>query len=323
MGLLIIIALLIVAAVLALTFAVFGRSEGSPRIGRLMQYRSDAEAETVDLDQTVLRSEVESQRGPFSRYFGRMKGAEAMQEELEKAGLPLRASEFYMIRYAAAVVGFLAAILLLRSATGVVLGVPFGMGAFFIPGIYVRLKKRSRMRKIDSQLGELLTFVSNSLKAGYGLMQGLEFASRQLRDPIAEEIRHTLRDASLGMAAEESINGLGRRLESADMDMVVTAINIQRSVGGNLAEILDNVAFTMRERQRIRGEIRTLTAQQQISGYIVCALPIFVGAAFFLLNPSYISLLFTESLGRVMLAIAAGLQVLGIVIIRRIVNIEV
>lgn len=321
--LLLLIALLVVATILTLAAALFGRGKGDSRTGRLDRYRADSGIE-VDLPEAaMLRSETEERKGIFSRYFGRMKGADAMQLQLDKAGLPLRAGEFYMIRYAAAFVGFFVPVTFTRSVMGLLLGIPFAAVAFFIPGLYVGIKKRSRMNKIDSQLEELLTLVSNSLKAGYGLMQGLEFASRQLRDPIAAEIRGTLRDASLGMSAEDAIKGLGDRMESPDMDMVVIAINIQRSVGGNLAEILDNVAFTMRERQRIRGEIKTLTAQQQISGYIVCALPLLVGAAFYVLNPDYMKVLFTDTMGQTMLGAAVGLQVLGIYIIRRIVNIEV
>lgn len=132
-----------------------------------------------------------------------------------------------------------------------------------------------------------------------------------------------LREANLGLSAEDALNALGERINSKDLDMVLTAINIQRAVGGNLAEILDKVAFTMRERERIRGEISTLTAQQKMTGVVIGGLPIFMFLIFMVMNPSYMSLLFTELVGRVMIAIAIGLEFLGYLSIKRIMAIEV
>ena len=132
-----------------------------------------------------------------------------------------------------------------------------------------------------------------------------------------------VRDANLGMSGEDALDAMGERIASADLDMVLTAINIQRAVGGNLAEILDNVAFTMRERERIRGEITTLTAQQRMTGIVIGGLPVGMGALFMVINPAYMGLLFTETAGRIMLAAAVGLEVVGAFSMKRILNIEV
>jgi tight adherence protein B len=154
-------------------------------------------------------------------------------------------------------------------------------------------------------------------------MQSFEFASKQIPDPLGFEVRRMLRESTLGMSAEQALHALGERLDSPDMDMVLTAINIQRSVGGNLAEILEKVAFTMRERERIRGEIATLTSQQKMTGIIIGGLPVFMFGIFMVVNPDYMSLLFTELAGRIIIIASIFLEVLGYFTIKRIMAIEV
>jgi tight adherence protein B len=154
-------------------------------------------------------------------------------------------------------------------------------------------------------------------------MQSFEFASRQMQPPIALEIRRMLRDANLGSSAEDALNALGERIDSSDLDMVLTAINIQRTVGGNLAEILDKVGNTMRERERIRGEIATLTAQQKMTGVVIGGLPVFMFAIFMVMNPAYMSLLFTETIGKAILGACVGLETIGYFAMKRIMAIEV
>jgi Flp pilus assembly protein TadB len=166
-----------------------------------------------------------------------------------------------------------------------------------LPAWWVGMKKSSRMRRFEGQLVDLMGLLSNSLKSGYGLMQSFEFAGRQMEPPIALEIRRMLRDANLGMSAEDALLAMGERIGSKDLDMVLTAINIQRAVGGNLAEILDQVSATMRERERIRGDIATLTSQQRMTGIVIGGLPVAMFILFMLMNPGYMGLLFTEMAG--------------------------
>ena len=164
---------------------------------------------------------------------------------------------------------------------------------------------------------------ANSLKAGFGIMQSMDLASRELQPPIATEIRRTMQDVNVGSSLEVALQNLSKRNQSADLDIVVTAMLIQQSTGGNLAEILESVGHTMRERTRIRGEIKTLTSQQMLSGIIIGALP--VGIAFFIsiLNPSYIMPLFTELGGQLMLVVAGMMELFGVFLIKRILAIEV
>jgi tight adherence protein B len=169
----------------------------------------------------------------------------------------------------------------------------------------------------------MLQMVSSGLRAGFGLVQALEASGEQLPAPLSIEIRRTLRDTALGASIDQALGSLNDRIGSSDFDIVITAILIQRTVGGNLAEILDNVAHTMRERERIRGEIRTLTSQQRLTGYVIGGIPIGLGIIFSLISPAFISLLFTDPLGRMMLGGAIVMEIIGFFVISRIVNIEV
>ncbi len=165
--------------------------------------------------------------------------------------------------------------------------------------------------------------LSNSLKAGYSFLQAMELVSREIGDPLSCEFEKCLKEMSLGLATEEALEHAALRMGCPDFDLVVTAVLIQRQVGGNLSEILDTIAHTIRERIRIQGEIRTLTAQGKISGMVIGLLPLVLALFVFIINPDYIKPLFVEPLGRAMLGLGVMGQVMAMVIIRKIVNIEV
>jgi tight adherence protein B len=228
-----------------------------------------------------------------------------------------------MIRWVAAVLFFFAPLVFGINLCDLGIGVVMGVVGYWLPSQWLSNKRHKRIDRIVSQLVDLLGMVSNSLKSGYGLMQSFEFAAKQLPDPLGFEIRRMLRESTLGMSAEQALFALGKRMQSSDMDMVLTAINVQRAVGGNLAEILDKVAHTMRERERIKGEISTLTAQQKMTGIVIGLLPIFMFGIFMVLNPDYMSLLFDTTTGRLLLVSAVFLEVMGYFSIKRIMAIEV
>src|SRR4029453_1704932 len=254
----------------------------------------------------------------LSTFLSQFRGSEAMAIHLERAAVPLRVGEFYLIRWGMAGLFLVIPFVFGFAIFNLLLGIGLSVVGYMLPAMWVNGKKKSRINKINQQLVDLLGLVSNSLKSGYGLMQSFEFASRQMQPPIALEIRRMLRESNLGMSAEDALNALGERIDSSDLDMVLTAINIQRTVGGNLAEILDKVATTMRERERIRGEINTLTAQQKMTGIVIGGLPVFMFAIFMVMNPGYMSLLITETIGKAMLAAAIGLHLMGYFSLKRI-----
>jgi len=244
--------------------------------------------------------------------------------QIERAGLSLTVRELFITRFTVGlIVGLLAFIfvplpqlILPAAAAGFILG-------FMAVGFWVKRRIGTRRNKLESQLVELLQMLSSGLRAGFGLIQALDGAAEQVPAPLSIEVRRTLRDIAMGSSIEQALQALNDRVGSSDFDIVITAIMIQRSVGGNLAEILDNVAHTMRERERIRGEIRTLTSQQRLTGYVIGFIPVGLFVAFFALNPEFTSLLFTDPLGRMLLVGALVLEGIGFLVIRKIVNIEV
>ena len=302
-----------------------GGASGDVMAARLETFRPDYN-QPVSVQERVgrLRQKRSYSGLPLlSSFLGQFKGSEKAALLLDRAGLPLRVGEYYMIRFGVGLVLFFVPLLFGPSLFTAGAGVVSAFMGYMLPAWWVGNKKSSRMRRFEGQLVDLLGLLSNSLKSGYGLMQSFEFAGRQMAPPIALEIRRMLRDANLGLSAEDALLAMGERIGSKDLDMVLTAINIQRAVGGNLAEILDQVAFTMRERERIRGEIATLTSQQRMTGIVIGALPILMFVLFTMMNPGYMSLFFTELAGRVMLIAATGLEVLGFFVIKRIMVIEI
>ncbi len=238
---------------------------------------------------------------------------------LERAGLNLRPTEYFAVRTAMALV---------PTALVVLLGhlwlAPVTLVAgYFLPRWWVARKRRRRIAQIDGQLVEALQLLSNALKAGFGMMQAIDSVAGQIGGPLGEELRQLQRDTAVGLNPDEALTALSKRAESYDLDIVTTAITIQRTVGGNLSEILDQVGETMRERERIEGEIKALTSQQRMTGYIIAALPIFIGALFYFINADYMTPLVGTLGGRVMLGVAFFMEAIGMFVIKRIVDIDV
>ncbi len=242
-----------------------------------------------------------------------------MEQRLIQAGLPLKSQEFLVVCLGCALVGSLLAML-----SGGLLGAVFGgICGYGIPLVFLRIKIKQRAKAFNDQLGDTLILIANALRTGYSFMQAIEMVAREMLPPISAEFGRTLKELNLGVPTETAMTNMAMRVDSDDLDLVITAVLIQRQVGGNLAEVLDNIAATIRERVRIKGEIKTLTAQGRMSGVIISLLPVALLAALKLINPEYIDLLFTHQTGQLMLGAAVFGQVLGIVAIQKIVNIEV
>lgn len=248
---------------------------------------------------------------------------ERLALQLQRADMSMRPGEYVATRVVMALFALAVPIVLLGGWKGVLLGVVAGIVGYNIPKFYLGHKRSARVGKLNEQLPEALTIVANSLKAGFGLLQALDSAADQLAHPISTELRRTIHEMNIGSSAEEALVGLSERSDSYDLDIVVTAILVQRTVGGNLGEILDTVAHTMRERIRIRGEIQTLTAQQKLTGFVIGGLPVVLGVIFQIMSPGYISPLFTTFMGQALLALAVVLEIVGLLVIQRILKIEV
>jgi tight adherence protein B len=192
-----------------------------------------------------------------------------------------------------------------------------------LPRFWVGRRISGRLSAFNKQLPDTITLLSNSLRAGSSFLQSIELVSRVGGPPMSEEMGRVVREVNLGLGMEEALNNLVRRIKSDDLDLMVTAIGIQQQVGGNLAEILDTIAFTIRERVRIKGEINTLTAQGRVSGYLVAFLPIGLGVALNAINPAFMAPLFTETIGRILIGVGAVMMTIGFLAIRKITDIKV
>ena len=253
--------------------------------------------------------------------------------DLARADLKLKPAEFLLMWAASPFVflagAFIIGFILPSLHNPIALAIVFGIGAYF-PRWYLKFRQKKRLSLFAQQLPDTITLLANSLRAGSSFLQGIELVTREGRPPISEEFTRVVREMSLGVALQPALSNLSRRVASEDLELMVTAINIQSQVGGNLATVLDSIAFTIRERIRIQGEIQTLTAMQRYSGYVITLLPVGLGFLLFLISPSYITPMFDrppEALGLPLGVIffAVGLISMGIgyLLIRRIVDIKV
>ena len=248
---------------------------------------------------------------------------ERMRTKLERADSRLQPVDFMIMRFVLAALFFVVPYLFMGGVLGLVAALGAAIAGFQVPQMWINSRTNARSNKLEEQLPEAITLVSNSLKAGFGLLQALSLTADQMEHPISTELSQAINEMNLGSHPDEALTALSERTGNYDLDLVVTAILVQRSVGGNLSEILDTVAATMRERVRIRAEVKTLTAQQSMTGIVLGLMPVGVGALFMVVSPDYIMVLFTEPIGKVMLGIALVMEVIGIMIIRRILDIEV
>lgn len=249
--------------------------------------------------------------------------------ELARADLKFKVAEYYALVFISTLVVGVLAWAIQGHIVSFIIGAVIG---FFIPRFYVKRQQALRMRKFDDQLGDMLNLMVNGLRAGYSTMQAMEAVSRELPSPISDEFRRVVQEMQIGIPMEKALDNLYRRIPSDDLDFVITAINVQREVGGNLSEILDTISFTIRERVRIKGEIRTMTANVRASGTILSFIPVGLGLTLWFISPEYIGTFFapTEFLGLgqplcgiIAMTVIVGLIVAGYFIMMKIADIEV
>lgn len=244
-----------------------------------------------------------------------------MATQLARADLKITVAEFMavtvlLVVVAGAVVFFLRRGDILATAGACLL-------AFFAPRTYVGMLRGRRLKAFNNQLSDSINLLVNSLRAGYSVMQAMEAIAEEMGPPISVEFGRVVQEVQFGITLEQALAHMLRRITSEDLDMLVTAINVQREVGGNLAEVLDSISHTIRERVRIKGDMQSLTAQSRISGYMVSVIPVALAGFMYLINPEFISLLFTHICGYIMLGAAFLGIILGFVIINKMMQIDV
>lgn len=259
--------------------------------------------------------------------------AARLATDIARADLKLKPAEFLVIwaltPFAFVVVAFIIGFIFPAFRNPLALLVFFVLGAF-APRWYLKRRQAKRLDNFNKQLPDTITLLANSLRAGSSFLQGMELVTRESGPPLATEFERVIREMSLGMSLTGALNNLVRRVASEDLELMVTAIIIQTQVGGNLATVLDAIAFTIRERVRITGEINTLTAMQRYSGYVLMLLPVALGGFLFLLAPSYMGRMLDKPpellglpLGIFFFLIGALSMFGGYLLIRRIIDIKV
>jgi tight adherence protein B len=247
--------------------------------------------------------------------------AQNISTQLARADLKITPGEFIVLTITSILgTGLITYVVMHRNLILTLGGLVLG---FFLPRFYVKFRQAKRLRAFNSQLGDAINLLANGLRSGYSLLQAMDAVASEMPPPISEEFQRVVREIGLGLSNERAMNNMLRRIPSDDLDLMITAINVQHEVGGNLAEILEVISHTIRERIRIKGEIRVLTSQQMLSGYVVSFLPIGLGLLLYLMNPEYMGAMFQEPCGWAMIAVGLISMTVGFVIIRKIVNIEV
>jgi tight adherence protein B len=242
--------------------------------------------------------------------------------ELARADIKFKVAEYYALIFISTIVtGFLAWLLQPHWAS-MAIGAMIGL---FIPRFYVKRQQTVRLNKFNDQLSDMLNLMVNGLRAGYSTMQAMEAVSRELPTPISDEFRRVVQEMQIGIPMEKALDNLLRRIPSDDLDFVITAINVQREVGGNLSEILDTISFTIRERVRIKGEIRVMTAQVRTSGTVLSLIPVFLSLALWFVSPEYIGSFFDRGplCGWAAVVTIVGMIAAGYFVMMKIADIEV
>lgn len=308
--------------VLGGALSLFGRQTVvEERLGRY------TEAGGFQTSSSEARPEARQRSSPLSDLLNQMgEGTdlfEGISRSLARADMKFRPAE-YLAAVVIAGIGTAAVGSLLGRS--LLFGVFAGVAGLFVPGIYVRMQQGARLRKFNDQLGDMLNLVVNGLRAGFSTLQAMEAVSRELPSPISTEFHRVVQEIQLGLPMEEALDHMLRRINSDDLDMVITAINVQREVGGNLAEILDTISYTIRERVRIRGEISALTAQGRATAWVISMLPVVLMGLLFLVNRPYLMQFFnpeTRTCGIPMLLLAALMVISGFFITQKIVDIDI
>lgn len=242
-----------------------------------------------------------------------------LEYELMKSDIPITVEELLVIKIFSSTAFAVLTFALSKDV--------FIVGFIFLiiwntPKIVISHRKKERVKTFNEQLNEGTMIISNSLKAGYSFLQAIAAVSEETKDPFSKEFKKLLKEMSLGISEEIALHNMLYRMDSEDLRLIVNAILIQKDIGGNLSEILDNISDTIRERQKIQNELKTLTAQGRLSGIIVMLIPFFLGITIYLFNKEYMMLLFTTPIGIGMLATALFNQILGLIMIKKIIKID-
>ena len=305
-----------------LIFLLEYRSRSRRALARRMRYYAgdmenpqDKPKESISLKQRFLNL----LRGG-SRLFHNIRRARGLDFKLQQAAIPLLGTEFMaLLLLSAVIVGSIAAVVLKKWYAGILAAIII----IAVEYIYVLVRIERRSTSFTNQLGDCLMMVANALRAGFSFLQAMDMISKEMEPPISEEFQHVMRDIGLGATVERALDDMDKRVGSPDFSLVVTAVLIQQQVGGDLAQILDTISETIQDRIRMRQEVKTLTTQGRMSGWILILTPVALALFMTSSNPNYLDPFFYHPIGQVIFAVTIGMEIVGAIVIKRIVDIEI
>jgi tight adherence protein B len=315
-----IISIAVFVAVAALVGAVaflmrdFGSSSVEDRLEVMTGRRRQDEAVTKDV---LIREGMEGVTGLFGKFAQRLQRLALL---FEQADSPLKPQTFFWMSLGCAFIGIVVGVI---ARAPIPLLPVCAMMSGTLPLLWLLWRRKKRFKKFAMQLPDAMELIARALRSGHSLASGLKVVVSEMPEPISQEFSNAYEEQNLGVPIESALKNMLKRMPNMDLKFFVTAVAIQRQAGGDMAEILDKIGYIVRERFKILGQVQALTGEGRISGVVLMALPIALFFAVYYLNPPYVMLLFTEELGRKMIATAAVLQILGAVAIKKIVNIKI
>jgi tight adherence protein B len=316
-----------VAGVVALVVIVIGvvsvRSEKDLVEERLGRYEQDFQSFLEIEEGSDAPKEDRKALDAIDKAISRRPFAQRTRQQLARADIKLTVAEYYVLQFLAPVAFFAVGFFVLFRGD-LIMSIVAGFVGFFFPRLYVGRATSQRLVRFEQQLPDTLALWVNALRSGFSVLQAMEAISRDAPEPTTTEFKRVVQEVQLGIDVEEALAHLLARVESEDLDLVITAVNIQREVGGNLAEILEVISHTIRERIKLKGEIRVLTSQGRYTGYLISFLPIAVALFLSVIQPGFMNPMFENRLcGWPMLGIGLALIGMGMAAIQKIVNIEI
>lgn len=294
-------------------FLVLRALEGNRLLGKRL---NDIEKLSASMAQADQESGARQRRRLRLKH---IKVPDQVRKTVVAAGVDIEPEEFFLVWIVATFVPAALVSLVTQNLLMTIIAVAVFA---FIPPLYIKNLKKKNSEAFEEQLSSSLMLISNSLRSGFSFEQAFESSAEDSKDPLKKEFSRASREMKMGMGLERALNGVSDRTDSTNMKLVTSAVLVQRQVGGNLADILDGVSNTIRERITIKKNIKTLTAQGRISGIIIGALPIFMFVVIGTINPSYMSVFVTTTIGKLMLAVCLAFELTGALIIRKLIDVK-
>ena len=306
---------------LILIFLLEYRSRNRQALARRMRYYAgDMETQEAPKARKTLAERFRELLRSGGRLLSNIRHARGLDFKMQQAGIPLLGTEFLILLGISMAVAFVVGSFV---SSRLHVGVLAALGVAMAEWAYVLFRIDRREAAFTNQLGDCLMMVANAMRAGFSFLQAMDLISKEMEPPMSDEFKHVMRDINLGASVERALDDMDKRVNSPDFSLVVTAVLIQQQVGGDLAHILDTISETIQDRIRMRREVRTLTAQGRMSGWILAALPVATGLLISSISPGYMDPLFNDRWGHIAIAIAVVMELVGFFVIQRIVNIDV